>query len=402
MLDVIRHSLREIRRRKLRSAFVMLGYAVVSAAFVVMIESGRAVREAAVEKLWDMGTHTMAFVPRCCPPSKDARAKARFAVGNVPAELFDEKVVEDIRRSPNVADASPYLLLHIRTDDETYEWIVGGFDPSRPKAFSATMVAPAQTVEGVFLEPGQSDRVMVEKEFAATHGLRAGSELKLGGVPYKVAAIVAPPLRPGKANIYMDIAELRKLARLLTGENVSSSINAVLIESKGAIFHRAALADIRVALGNGCQTASFGCSGPAMLAMRVHDRSSRVLAACVAAGVFLLLARTQLAYVAERRREIGILRAVGWSAGGIILHIMAASLLQAVVGGLVGSAIGFALSRLAAAGIIHGVGGGESLMPAAIAAASSFGLVMLAGLAAGLPAAWAAARLRPAEVLRRM
>jgi len=81
---------------------------------------------------------------------------------------------------------------------------------------------------------------------------------------------------------------------------------------------------------------------------------------------------------------------------------MAASLLQAVVGGLVGSAIGFALSRLAAAGIIHGVGGGESLMPAAITAASSFGLVMLAGLAAGLPAAWAAARLRPAEVLRRM
>lgn len=400
MSDGLFYVLREMRRKKYRTACIVLGYAAAAIALVFVLVSIRTTRDLAVETLWDIGAHTMAFIPARYTSDSGGQANALFLVNNTPSQLLSDDIVDTLRQSPNIADACPYLLLSVRAEDGN-EWTLGGFDPARPMAFAATMVAPSQVVHGSFLTPDKTEGIMVEQEFAKAYGLSVGSKLRIGGAPYPVAAVVAPPLRPGKANIYMAIAELRKLAYGLTGIDVGHSANAVLVESKGAHFHKAALADIQKTLGQKTQMTTYGCSNPGALVMRIHENAAELLILCAVIGFFALLLRAQLGYIAGRRREIAIMRAIGWGSKDIAFQILASAVLQATVGGVPGCAVGLFASQSSSVSTAIGMRNAMPLSAGIALAGCVFGLVMFAGLAAGLLPAWSASRLRPADVLRR-
>ena len=110
------------------------------------------------------------------------------------------------------------------------------------------------------------------------------------------------------------------------------------------------------------------------------------------------MTNAQLMAVYERTREIGVLRAVGWSSRRVLLMIMAESLIVSILGGIFGIGLGMialqAMSRIL-------VAFGASLK------SISFGLiseavitVIILGLSGGLFPAWRASRLRPIEALR--
>ena len=102
--------------------------------------------------------------------------------------------------------------------------------------------------------------------------------------------------------------------------------------------------------------------------------------------------------VLERTREIGTLRAVGWSRGRVIRMIMGEAIMLSLVGGLIG--VGFGIVLAWAAGQIPGVGAflEGSLSPKIIVQGMTTALVL--GLIGGLYPAWTAANLQPVEALR--
>jgi ABC-type antimicrobial peptide transport system permease subunit len=130
-----------------------------------------------------------------------------------------------------------------------------------------------------------------------------------------------------------------------------------------------------------------------------------------------------LSSVGKRVRELGTLKALGWSQRLVVRQVVGESLAQGIVGGLVGIVIGV----VATAGIrawgptltAHSAAGGTSLFglgSVASRAASRavalhtpisielivFGLLLaiVGGLIAGAAGALRAARLRPADALR--
>ena len=146
------------------------------------------------------------------------------------------------------------------------------------------------------------------------------------------------------------------------------------------------------------------------------------------AAAFLIASLLTLSSVAKRTRELGTLKAVGWSQRLVVRQVTGESLLQGLLGGALGVLVGVAgalaidaiginlKATVASASGAAGAGFGPFGQGAANTAGStivkldaplSIGLIVAAvllatagGVVAGAVGGLRAARLRPAEALR--
>jgi ABC-type antimicrobial peptide transport system permease subunit len=113
-------------------------------------------------------------------------------------------------------------------------------------------------------------------------------------------------------------------------------------------------------------------------------------------GVGML--NTQLMAVFERTREIGVLRATGWTRRQVLGMILGESVLVCLAGGLLGILMGWLLlAGLSRITVLMGTHTGN-VRPELIGEALL--VVLVLGLVGGLYPAWRAARLPPVEALR--
>ncbi len=119
---------------------------------------------------------------------------------------------------------------------------------------------------------------------------------------------------------------------------------------------------------------------------------------CIA-GISLLVGgigimNIMLATVLERTREIGIRRAIGARQADIVRQFLTEAVLISIVGGLIGVAFGFTLSRIIAAAA------GWSTVVTTSSIVVAFGVSVGIGLLFGIYPAVQAARLDPIEAIR--
>ena len=118
--------------------------------------------------------------------------------------------------------------------------------------------------------------------------------------------------------------------------------------------------------------------------------------AIIIGGVGMMNA--QLMAIMERTREIGVLRAVGWSSQRVLWMILMESVLVSMLGGLIGITAGYIIiSNLSNSTTVLGVNTGNVTQELITQAVS---IVMILGLVGGVYPAWRAARLQPVEALR--
>ncbi len=141
------------------------------------------------------------------------------------------------------------------------------------------------------------------------------------------------------------------------------------------------------------------------LVKRVTESESTVLSKLrslvflVTAVVLILtmicVATTMTAVVTERRREIGLRKALGASDGGIIREFMGEGLLLGFVGGLAGAGLGFAFAQYVSINVFSSSISFQGwLLPVTVAAS-----VLVTGLACLLPVR-SATEIDPALVLK--
>jgi ABC-type antimicrobial peptide transport system permease subunit len=106
----------------------------------------------------------------------------------------------------------------------------------------------------------------------------------------------------------------------------------------------------------------------------------------------------QLMAVFERTREIGVLRALGWSRGRVLWMILAESVSVCLAGGLIGVVLGYGLLDAVSKSTV--LFGASTVNINAASLEQAFTVVLIMGLVAGLYPAWRASRLEPVEALR--
>jgi len=119
---------------------------------------------------------------------------------------------------------------------------------------------------------------------------------------------------------------------------------------------------------------------------------------CIA-GISLLVGgigimNIMLATVLERTREIGIRRAIGARQGDIVRQFLTEAVMISIMGGLIGIAFGFTLSR-----VIASVAGWSTVVTTS-SIVVAFGVSVFIGLLFGIYPAVQAAKLDPIEAIR--
>jgi ABC-type antimicrobial peptide transport system permease subunit len=302
-----------------------------------------------------------------------------------------------------------------QTDIQSESYTIAGVQTGDP---SIGLVTASQVTDGRFLRPGRE--ALISATYAARHSLKVGSKLNLNGKRFTVVGLVDPPLGGQGADVYLPLAQLQELS----GQN--GLVNVVLVRARdsGSVAgaEESITAEYPAAQVASSKQVADEISGSLVDAANLSDDLGLALSLVAAAAAFVLAALLALSSVGKRVRELGTLKALGWTQRRVVRQIAGESLTQGILGGVAGVVLG-----LLAAGAIDAFGPtltassstengglfgiGEVTRTASQSVSLTaptgggvlllgFTLAVLGGLLAGAAAALRAARLRPADALR--
>jgi len=396
------YALKELWRHKGRTGANVLGYTIAVAIIVALLSIAQSYDTVAQGLLKKTGVRFIAFAPETQTPPESRQG--HFSVGDVRTQLIGGSKLETVRKLPGVADASPYLLFKMYHPEDRVTLNIGGLltDPIISPATQNNVCSPLIIREGRFLAPGeQGEVVVVEEAYARSARLHANDTLRAFGRQFKVVGVANCGIVAARADLYAPIGVVQEIARQYGKYPLGEGdMNVVLVEVADARIELEVLRSVQKVLGVGA-TSKYACDEWAAKILGVTDK--RVLASSLIIALFVILfaAKSQLAAVVERTRDIGILKALGWSGSRVMGQILMESITQALMGGIVGSAIAI-LAVLGLRWSKVGAGQGITMGISYLAIVAGMVLVLIGGILAGILPAWKAFRLKPAEALRRL
>jgi putative ABC transport system permease protein len=271
--------------------------------------------------------------------------------------------------------------------------------------------------EGRFPEnPGE---VVLEKHYAKFHQARLGDAFSIGNRSFKVVGLleIKEGSQIASANIYLSLAEAQTL---LAGEG--KGVNLVYLRLKSPSL----LSQVKTQIAKELSGVSVTSSDSFLELMggvsKISDQFSWLASLIALGGAIFLIIKTMLSNLVERSSEIGILKAVGWTEKDVQKQLMGEVLAQSLLGGVVGIVAGYFLSYLlgflsipisapwevnlmpafakdteAAAQVVR--------LPVSVSVgltATSLALSLMAGGLASYFMGRRTARMKPAEILRRL
>jgi ABC-type antimicrobial peptide transport system permease subunit len=306
-----------------------------------------------------------------------------------------------------------------QTNISTSAYTIGGVDQTSP---NMGVVTSAQVTKGTFLSSAGGKEALISAAYAAKHKLKVGSRLDLNGTNFTIVGIVNPPLGGQSADVYLPLKQLQTLA------HEKNLANVVLVRAKNGQSVSQVKNEIEQAIPT-AQVASSKdvadtISGSLVDASKLSHNLGVILSIIAAIAAFLLASLLTLSSIAKRTRELGTLKALGWTQRMVVRQVAGESLAQCLLGGLFGILLGviacIAIGAFGPSLTASSTTGGDLLGLGAETARTAtstvslnapigvavlvigFGLALLGGLIAGTAGALRAARLRPADALRQV
>jgi len=401
-------ALKALRVNKLRSALTMLGIIFGVAAVIVMIAVGAGARAQVEAQIRSLGANLL-MVFSASPTFTGARA----AVG-ASHTISEDDAYAIARELPEVvAAAAPTLRGSGQIVVGNSNWSSTFFGVT-PDYFD---VREWSLAEGRFFESAEINgaaKVAIVGQTVAAQLFGEASPLdqtvRIRTVPLTVVGVLAAKGQSPGGNdlddvLLMPLSTARNRVLGATALAKSRSVGAIQIKLRDGVDAKEAEEEVRELLRQRHrlqpgQDDDFTLRNMTEI-MQTREESSRVMALLLAsvASVSLLVGgigimNIMLVSVTERTREIGLRRAVGARARDILRQFLIEAATLALIGGLVGVALGLAGAQLIAAL----AGWPTELTVGAVLLA--VGCAAAIGVFFGYYPARRAARLAPIEALR--
>ena len=315
---------------------------------------------------------------------------------------------------------------------------VTGLDPSSDALGPLTTMTVTKG-KGLSTAAAKAKVAVVDSVYASENDLDVGDTVSVAGTKLTVIGIATSTSGTGVAtdsDVYIPL----RLAQSLSGETGKISTVYVKATSAGRVGSVAdAITTALPALSVETQEdLASSVTGSLSSASDLASSLGKWLSIAVLAAAFGLAVLFTVSGVNRRTRELGTLKAIGWSRGRVVGQVAGESLVQALIGGALGAIIGLvailginlAGISLSAAKAVTGFGGSggpfggdggpggdaapngaarttgstiEQILHAPISpriVLIALGVAVVGGLLAGAVGGWRAARLSPAEALR--
>jgi ABC-type antimicrobial peptide transport system permease subunit len=309
-----------------------------------------------------------------------------------------------------------------QTDITTTSYNVAGIDPASPHS---GLITTDQLASGKWLTTTGTNEVLAARSYASKNNLQVGSTIKINGKTFTVVGLVNPTLTGSTADLYFPLATLQSMA------GKSDRVTQVLVKVKKSSDVDAVVKEIEQSLPGAqvvtTKSLADQVTGSLADAKKLTSRLGGALGVIVLAAAFIIAVLLTLSSIAKRVREIGTLRAIGWSKSRVVRQMLAETVGIGLLGGMAGVAIGFAAATAVGAftpaltATTTGVPSASSSNLAQFFNLSSsaqthslslhapvhvmtlllgIAFAIVGGLIAGAIGGWRAARLAPAEALR--
>ncbi len=223
----------------------------------------------------------------------------------------------------------------ISTDITTYNFTVGGVDVSKQ---GMGLIISSEIVEGSYF--GEEVGIIVNKAYAKKNSISLGDEFSLNDSTYSVIGIVEPKLYTNTADVYLPLAELQKISEK------EGRINILLIKSTDVNLIDAAEKHLEKILTGASITSSKDTadkvSGSLVRAADLTDRFIQLVSVLIIIASFVIVGLLTVSSVNKRTREIGTLKAIGWSNFKVVRQIVSESVFIGLLGAVVGVGLGLA------------------------------------------------------------
>ena len=458
--DLTELALRNLRESMLRNSLTTVGISVGVASLVAMLSLGIGLQQLASRRLVKSGLFDTVVVTS----RRDLRGRDEDRGGPTPGEsrVLDEAARQEIERLPNVVEAYPDIrfITELRFDEKPHLTTISAM-PASAKSndafegmqgeFFSSETAPEAILQKSFaeellgkvparggLEPSVAElaQPLLGKELTMRYAQRAASPqgvapatasnpvdalaaaaysvvsreqtLKIVGVSAQdpesmrgpTRAKVFLPLKFAESLHVMQPTDLREISRAASDQPVYSSVSA-------RVKNPSQMQAVEDAIKKmGFSTFSLlDASQSLRTFFKVLDLFLGIFGSLALAVASIGIVNTLVMAILERRREIGIMKAIGASDGDVWKLFLGEAGAMGILGGFVGVALGWTIGRVINVGTNIYLKR-QSLPPDNFwsvpwwLVAGAIGFSLLVSLISGAYPAGRAAKLDPVQALR--
>jgi putative ABC transport system permease protein len=398
--EMVVYALRSLQNRSLRSWLTILGIIIGITSMVMLVGMVQGLKDDVENQLKLFGPNTIIIIPT---DVNKVATSGGLSMAPSSGKLY-ETDYERVKRVASIDTISKVIMgrMNAQYKDSSISTSVYGVEADNYQSSSQTI----QVDTGRFLTSAERGSIVLGADVAQTGFKKAvelGSVVTIAGKPFRVAGILkksGSSVGGTDSTIFMPIDDARALLGDSLAPNELSAIRIVVKEGADADEAAAEIEDIMLSSHRVNEdNKDFSLVTAAYINSQVNQTTSLLsLFLGAIAGISLAvggigIANTMFMSILERRREIGLLKAVGMTENGILGLFVLESSLIGIGGGIIGIIIGAILLYIA------------SLLsfPAALPAyVVMIALVFSAavGILSGFIPARQAAKLNPVEALR--
>jgi putative ABC transport system permease protein len=317
----------------------VLGLSIGIALLIILNSLSLAYRQAAHVPLREIGADIT--VQRSGDVPKDLAG----AVFPCSAVTIRKEEVEKIQKLPGVRGLGTGLLLWVF--DPNRAWIVLGIE--KENSIGPSLLR-SSIIEGRFLEDGKPE-ALVEQAYARQFGIGLNDTISVAGKTLPVVGFVdaSRAAKIAIANVYLPINEAENIAASSKGlQSVSpyapGDVNLLFIKADQEKITGLA-SEMKGILGNKATVATPDSFLKLLGSLFALSDKFTLAASLIAILIAVLIAfKTMAGNIAERAREIGVLKAVGWTNRNVVSQLMSESVIQCFMAGILGLVIALVAS----------------------------------------------------------
>ncbi len=326
------------------------------------------------------------------------------------ASGFPEDIIERVRKVPGVEYAVPVIETRgIVSGVKERAIMILGIDVLQDRQIREYSLSGEDAeIPDLLMFLARADSILITKEMALREGIKSEQIIRIqtvrGILPFRVRGMLNPegPAKAMSGNVaVMDIFAAQKafgkegrIDRIDVSVLKGSEIGAVQDGIKNSLPQ-----------GYGVDTPAGRTAQVGMLLSHFQKNINTISFIAVFVGMYLIYNAVSISVV-QRRKEIGILRALGATRRGIVGLFMGETFMNAVAGSGLGIGLGFAFARMATGAVTGTVSdlymstGAPGIMLSWKDAAAGFGTGIAASMIAAFLPALSSSRITPISAIR--